>query len=136
MKKFLSTHYSEGAFNFALLFLRVSFGLLMLVHHGMDKLQNFSATVGHMPAFMGLSPKSTTILVVFAEAFCSIFVIMGLFTRLAVIPLIITMLVAVFSAHGGIGDAKAEMALHYLVVFLVLLMLGSGKWSVDQLIGK
>lgn len=133
MKRLLSIRYSAGAFNFSMLLLRLSFGLLMIAQHGMPKLMNFAKVSQGFYDPMGIGSKTSLILVIFAEVFCSIFIVLGLFTRIAVIPLIILMCVAFFGAHAGLIP-KGEMALLYLTVYLVLLFLGPGRISVDGMI--
>lgn len=133
MKRLLSIRYSAGAFNFSMLLLRVSFGLLMIAQHGMPKLMNFATVARGFYDPMGIGSKTSLILVIFAEVFCSIFIILGLFTRIAVIPLIILMCVAFFGANGG-QVAQGELALLYLTAYLVLLFLGPGRVSVDGMI--
>ena len=135
MRKLLSTHYSAGAFNTAMLFLRIAAGGLMLVH-GYDKMVHFNETASHMMNFMGIGAKATTALVIFAEFFCSLLVMLGLFTRLACIPLIICMGVALFKAHKGDFNGEGQVAALFLICFIVLLLLGAGKVSVDSMIGK
>ena len=135
MRKLLSTHYSAGAFNTAMLFLRITAGGLMLVH-GYDKMVHFNETASHMMNFMGIGAKPTTALVIFAEFFCSLLVILGLFTRLACIPLIICMGVALFKAHNGEFFGDGQVAALFLICFIVLLLVGAGKVSVDSMIGK
>jgi putative oxidoreductase len=75
-------------------------------------------------------------LVVFAEFFCSLFLILGLFTRLATIPLIITMCVALFKAHNAEVFGDGQMAALYLAGYVALFLTGPGKISVDGMIGK
>jgi putative oxidoreductase len=135
MRKLLSTKYSAGAFNTALLLLRIVAAGLML-KHGYNKLSNFDGTVQHMMSFLGMSPKICTILVIFAEFFCSLFLIIGLFTRFACIPLIVTMAVALVKAHHNDFLGEGEMAALYLGCFTVILLVGPGKISVDSMIGK
>ena len=135
MSKLLSTHYSAGAFNTAMLFLRITAGGLMLVH-GYDKMVHFNETATHMMNFMGIGSKATTALVIFAEFFCSLLVILGLFTRLACIPLIICMGIALFKAHNADFFGEGQVAALFLICFIVLLLLGAGKVSVDSMIGK
>ena len=115
MRKLLSTQYSAGAFNTAMLFLRIVAGGLMLVH-GYDKMVHFNETAANMMNFMGIGSKASTALVIFAEFFCSLFIILGLFTRLACIPLIICMSVALFMAHNGDFFGKGPVAALFLVV--------------------
>lgn len=135
MKKLLSTKYSAGAFNTAMLFLRIVAGGLMLVH-GYEKMVHFNETAAQMMNFMGIGSKASTALVIFAEFFCSMLLILGLFTRLACIPLIICMSVALFMAHNGDFLGKGQVAALFLICYVVLLLLGAGKVSVDSMIGK
>ena len=77
----------------ALLILRLQLGILMLTH-GFPKLMNYSERMDKFADPFGLGPAASLALVIFAEFFCSILLIVGFKVRLAVIPLIITMLVA------------------------------------------
>ena len=81
---------------------------------------------------------STTSLsmVVFAEFFCSVFIILGLFTRLACIPLIIAMSVALFIANKGDFFGAGESAGLFLTCFVALLFTGPGKVSLDRFVTK
>ena len=135
MRKLLSTKYSAGAFNAAMLLLRLGVGILMM-NHGYDKLKHFNEYEPKFMNFMGMGTTLSLALAVFAEFFCSLFLILGLFTRLAAIPLIILTCVIIFKvAHGNVfGDA--EIAALYLTGYLVLLFVGPGRVSVDSLIGK
>lgn len=135
MRKLLSINYSAGAFNFAILLFRLTFGVLMM-NHGYGKLIHFSETAANMPHFLGMSGTITAALVVFAEFFCALFVILGLFTRLACIPLIIAMSYALFAANDGKIFGMGETAALYLGAFVVLLFIGPGKVSVDGMMGK
>jgi putative oxidoreductase len=135
MKKLFSANYSAGALNAAMLVLRLSFGILMMMH-GYDKLKHFSDYQGKFMNFMGIGQSASLALVVFAEFFCSLFLILGLFTRLAAIPLIIATCVMVFMAHKGDVFGEAQTAALYLTGYIVLLFVGPGKVSVDSMIGK
>jgi putative oxidoreductase len=72
----------------------------------------------------------------FAEFFCAAFIILGLFTRLAAVPLVIAMSVALIYAHKGQFFGDGEKAAIYLVAFLAILFIGPGKASLDRFIGK
>lgn len=131
----MSTKYSAGAFNAAMLILRLGSGVLMM-NHGYGKLMKFSTLQHKFMNFLGLGSTITLSLVIFAEFFCALFIILGLFTRLAVIPLIIVMAVALFKAHNSEFFGDGEMAALYLAAYLALLFVGPGKISVDSMIGK
>jgi putative oxidoreductase len=129
-RKIFTTDH-PGHIGLGLLVIRVSTGFLML-NHGVDKLTNFNAIANSsqfIPVFgsvvFGLG------LVVFAEVFMSVLLILGLLTRFATIPLIVTMLVAVFFVHLHDPFAKMELALLYLIPYMALLIAGPGKFSVD-----
>ncbi|MES2892157.1 MAG: DoxX family protein [Bacteroidota bacterium] len=135
MKKLLSTKYSAGAFNAAMLVLRLGVGVLMM-NHGYDKLVHFGSRHNKFMNFLGMGSSISLALVIFAEFFCSLFIILGLFTRLAVIPLIIVMGVALFKAHNAQFFGDGEMAAVYLAGYITLLLLGPGRVSVDSMVGK
>lgn len=135
MRKLLSTKYSAGAFNTAMLVLRLGIGILMMAH-GYDKLIHFGDLQHKFMNFMGIGTTMSLALVVFAEFFCSLFLIIGLFTRLAAIPLIIATCVMVFKAHNGEVFGDGQTAALYLTAYLVLLFIGPGRVSVDSMIGK
>ncbi len=120
----------------ATLLLRVGLGSLMLVNHGLGKLMTYGEKSAKFADPFGLTPEVSLALVVFAEFFCAAFLIVGLFTRIAVIPLIIAMLVALFYAHDGQIFGDGEMAGVYLTGFIAILLLGPGKASLDRFIGK
>jgi putative oxidoreductase len=71
-------------------------------------------------------------LAVFAEVFCSLLLIFGIATRLAAIPLIITMLVAAFIVHANDGFGRQELPLLYSAVFFAIAIAGAGKISFDH----
>src|SRR5215212_3332438 len=100
MKKLLSTKYSPGAFSAAMLLLRLISGVLIL-NTGYYKLIHFSEIQPKFINWMHLGNTTSLSLVIFAEFFCAIFLILGLFTRLATIPLIITMCVIIFQVGKG-----------------------------------
>lgn len=135
MKRLLSTHYSAGAFNVAMLFLRIASGALMM-NHGYNKLVTFASKKATFMNFLGIGRATSLSLTIFAEFFCALFIIIGLFTRLATVPLIIVMCVAVFKAHNADFFGEAELASMYLAAYVVLLLVGPGRISVDGMVGK
>jgi putative oxidoreductase len=135
MKRIFSTKVGKFNLNLGLLILRLSAGGFMLTH-GYPKLQRIISGEMRFGDPLGLGPEVSLVLAVFAEFFCAILVMLGLGTRLATIPLIVTMAVAAFIAHGADPFSRKEMALLYLVSFLVLLLTGGGKFSVDYFLNR
>ncbi len=135
MKKLFSAKYSAGAVSAAMLLLRLGIGILMM-NHGYDKLIHFSEYKDQFINFLGFGKTFSLALAVFAEFFCSLFLILGLFTRLATIPIIITMCVVIFKINNGQVFAQHESPALYVAGLLVLLIIGPGRVSVDEMIGK
>lgn len=131
----MSTKYSVAAFSGALLLLRVCFGVLMM-NHGYKKMENFAQIKTKFMNFLGLGSSVSLSLTIFAELFCALLIVIGLFTRLATIPLIVTMCVALFKAHNSDFFGEGEMAALYLGAFITILLTGPGKYSVDGISGK
>ena len=121
--------------NLGLLLLRISTSAFMLTH-GWSKLLRLFEDEIKFGDPIGIGAVPSLILVAFAEFFCSIFIMLGLWTRLSSIPLIITMLVAAFISHADDPFKKKEMALLYLCIYLFLLLSGGGKYTLSNLIGK
>lgn len=136
MKKLFSTRTSESAFSFAMLVLRLGAGSLMLVNHGLDKLIHFSQKAGAFADPFGIGSTASLALDIFAEFFCAIFVMIGLFTRLACIPLIIAMAVALFTVHKGEFFGQGELAGLFIISFATILFAGPGRVSLDRFLVK
>lgn len=136
MKQLVSINFSQKGIDLAILITRITAAALML-SHGLPKLgMLFSGNAAHFPAVLGMSSEISLVLTVFAEVVCSIFILLGLGTRLAVIPLIITMLVAVLYIHSADPFAKQEPGIQYLILYVILFITGSGKYSIDYLVQR
>ncbi|MDH5397589.1 MAG: DoxX family protein [Cyclobacteriaceae bacterium] len=120
--------------DFGLFLLRVGLGGLIFLQHGLGKLTGFADRADNFYNFMGLGSQVTLGLAVFAEFLCAIFLILGLMTRWALIPLICTMTVVVLMVYGGEPLAKKELPLLFLSGFITLFFTGPGKMSVDNVV--
>lgn len=119
-----------------LLVVRVFIGFAML-SHGFPKLQMLlDGGKIEFFDFLGMGPTVSLVLTVFAEFACSILLILGLFTRVSLGFLIFTMIIAAFVVHGADPFEKRELSLIYLSVYLLMMIFGPGKFSVDHMIEK
>ena len=75
-------------------------------------------------------------LAVFGELVAPAFIVLGLFTRWMSVPAAITMAVAAFGAHAGDPSATRSMRSLFLVPFVVLALMGGGRYSLDHRIGR
>ena len=120
----------------AKLLLRLSFGLCLALAHGLSKLTGFAEHSAGFPDPFGIGSVPSMALVVFAEFFCGILVALGVFTRYTVIPVIIVMATAFFKIHAGQSWDNKEAAFMYGMAFICIGLLGSGKFSLDDLVFK
>ena len=107
-----------------------------MIPHGLKKINSFDTLIHKFSDPLGVGSAASLSLTIFAELVCAALVIAGLFTRLAAIPLIIAMAVAVFYAHNGEIFGKGEMGMLYMAAFVVILIAGPGKYSLDKRIER
>lgn len=119
-----------------LLILRVWVGFSMIFGHGWRKLIGYSDIVPRFPDPLHVGQHLSLGLVVFAEVFCSILLMTGIFTRGVVIPLIIDMFVVVFVISAGSPYGKRELPLFFLMVYLVIFFAGPGRYSIERLFAR
>jgi len=119
--------------NLGLLVLRLSFAGLMLTH-GIPKLMKVFQGDFSFGDPIGLGAGLSLVLTVIAEAICPVLIIIGFKTRLASIPPIIVMLVAVFIVHWEDPFQRKEFALLYLFGFLAIALMGAGKYTLRKML--
>jgi len=131
--KYLQLKFIPQSTDFALLFLRITAGLTMLLNHGMVKVLNFSSLTEKFPDVIGIGRVPGLILIIFAEFICAGLITVGWLTRFAALVLAVGMGVAFFVAHGAklSQPGSGELALVYLFISLTLLFAGAGRFSVD-----
>ena len=146
MKKLLSTSIEPIHLSLGLLFLRLIIGIVM-AFYGYEKLIHFNEMAASdfwakEISFLGLTGKFPLALTVFAEFFCSLLLLIGLFTRLSLIPLLICMgyiviVVAQLSIiDSGDNGIQVNTAFVYFMIYLALFLTGPGKYSIDAQLSK
>lgn len=114
-----------------LLIFRVGVSYWMIAYHGVVKLQQlFSGEEIQFADPIGIGILASFFLALFAEFICSILVALGVWTRLAAIPLAITMIVAFFFHHGADPLVKRQLPGMFLLAYVLLIMLGGGKYAL------
>lgn len=114
-----------------LLFNRIILSVLMMTHGYPKLLKLFSEN----PSFsnpIGIGELPTLILAVFAEFIAPVFIIVGFKTKLFSFFPITTMVVAAFVVHFDDPFGRKEKAVLYLIGFMIIFLLGPGKYSVDK----
>ena len=129
----------ESARPVALLLGRLAVGLLFVSTgwgkvHDLAKVTAFFTTLG-IPA-----PGLNAVVVGYSELLCGAALVVGLLTRLATIPLVVSMIVALLTARAkdihGIFDLVGQDEFTYLVVLVMIAILGPGKLALDHLLAK
>ena len=149
MKKFFfdcGTRDATASLGF--LALRVMVGLMMLIGHGIPKIQNFQTILKsgfYQPDLFPLSlmsPHVSLMMACGAEAVASILLVLGLMTRPAAFVFGFAMVVAAFGALGASPwfstgtEPSKEMALLYLIPVIAIILAGAGGYSLDAVIYK
>ena len=124
---------SSSNTNLGLLILRLGFSGLMLTH-GIPKLLKIFKGDFAFANPIGVGPEVSLVLTVIAEFLCPVLIILGIRTRLAAIPPIIVMLVAIFLIHWNDPFGKIEFAGLYLLGFLAIAIMGPGKYTLRRML--
>lgn len=135
IKKMLENPTYGAKVDFSLLLIRIIAGGFMLTH-GYPKMIKLLDGNFQFADPLGLGVELSLILAVFAEIVCAFFILLGILPRLSSIPLIVTMLVAAFIAHAGDPFKSKETSLMYLLLYVVILLLGAGKYSIQSFLKK
>ncbi len=135
MKKIFSFSFNPAYLDVFLLFARIAVGCLMLVH-GIPKMNKMFDGNFEFADPIGMGQKASLIMTVLAEVGCSFLLIFGLMSRVALFGLIFTMAVVVFVVHAPDPLGDKETPILYLMIYVILFVAGSGKYSLDYLISK
>lgn len=117
--------------NLGLALLRIIPSVFMLAH-GIPKLNKLITGDITFANPLGIGQAPSLFLAVIGEVLCPILIIVGYKTKLAAIPAAFTMLVAAFIVHGDDPFGTKEKALLYLTFFVLVIIMGPGKYSVDR----
>ncbi|MBC29416.1 MAG: DoxX family protein [Muricauda sp.] len=122
---------SSALNHLALAILRIVPSAFMLTH-GIPKFKKLISGNIEFINPLGLGEAPTLFLAVLGEFVCPILIILGFKTKWATLPTMATMAAAAFIVHAPDPFAKKELALLYLTIFLVIFLLGPGKYSIDR----
>jgi putative oxidoreductase len=119
-----------GRLAVGLLFLSTGWGKV----HDIEKVTHFFETLG-IPA-----PGFHAVLVGYSELICGALLVVGLFTRLATVPLAVSMVVAILTAKRpdlhNLFDLVGFDEFTYLCVLIMIAILGPGSVALDPLLAR
>jgi len=134
LNEIFGINQSATSIDVALLVIRVSIGILML-RHGIPKIKKLmSPEPIHFFETFGLSEINSLRLAAFVEVFFSTCIILGLGTQITVIPLLFTMIIAAFHTLKSHPFDKKEVPVLFLLIYVIILLCGSGMFSLDYMI--
>jgi putative oxidoreductase len=125
-----------SAVDWALLFQRVAGSLLLLQVHGLPKLMHFNAQLRLIEDPFGLGAGLTLCLAIFAEVVCPLLIMLGLCTRLACLPIVFLLLVALLVVHPQWSLAEGQFGWLLVIIFTTLTLAGSGRIAIGRRLAR
>ena len=107
-----------------------------MTYHGVVKITTFADVLPYFPSVIGINSEFELTLVILSECISGLLVLAGIQTRLATIPIFITMFIAFFIAHSKDTFQTKELAFVFMILSIIVFISGSGKISIDNLIFK
>ena len=136
IKKITSVFPPSNTFNIAMLFFRVAISVELIIAHGLKKIGIGVSEAEKIPNPLHLPEAINQCFAVASNLFFPVFILLGLFTRLAILPVLAVTLTGYFLLHWNDSLLEKDMPFMYSVSFLLILFLGAGKYSLDYLINK
>jgi len=119
-----------------LLYARLAGAALLLWVHGLPKLLHWQHELANIEDPLHLGGGVTLACALFAEVVCPVLVAIGLFTRLASLPVLFLLLVSMVLVHPDWTIADGQFGWLLIIVFGTLALGGGGRFSVDaKLVG-
>jgi putative oxidoreductase len=109
---------------------------VFLMVYGWDKYINFEEKASYWPNPFHIGGVATLVLTIIAELICPVFIILGFYTRVALVPAMFNMIMAILIGHSGQPFMEREHAFSFLVPFVVIFLTGPGRYSLDSIIRK
>lgn len=126
--------------NLARLFMRLFVGVMFL-QFGIRHLVNFVELSATFPTVLGFSHECSLILMIVIEVVCSLMIMVGFLTRLAVVPPIVSMIAAEYyilhdmlpnlPAYGLDSTDPGYLPIMFIGIYVYMLIAGPGKISLD-----
>jgi len=122
--------------NSALFFFRIAISCELIYAHGLKKIAIGTALAEVVPNPLGLPDVLNQAFATTANLVMPIFIILGLMTRIATLPILAVTLTGYFVLHFNDPALVKDVPLMYSLCFLLLCFVGAGKYSLDHYISK
>lgn len=136
IKLLLSSDLGSPLYNFALLFFRVAIAAQLLVVHGLKKIGVGVDTAEVIPNPLGFPESFNNFVAILANTYLPVLVIAGFCTRLAALPALCVTLTGYFIVHANDPLSVSDVPFMYSVSLFFIILLGGGKYSIDNCISQ
>ena len=123
-------------FNATILFFRIAVSMEIIFVHGLKKLGIGAAAAEKVPNPLHLPEIFNFAFAISANIFFPFLVLIGLCTRLATLPTLAVTLTGYFVLHWNDAALVRDTPFIYSVIFLFILLMGPGKYSIDNFLFK
>lgn len=131
LKQILTSDLGASFNDIAVLAFRVLLGIELFMVHGLKKFRIENGKKEIIPNPLGLPDKMNALVASFADLVVPFLIILGLGTRLAVLPTIGVTAIGYFVVHRKDSLEVRDVPFMYTLSLLLILALGAGKYSLD-----
>lgn len=131
IKQILHSDLGNSFNNAVLLAFRVLLAIELFRVHGMKKFRVENGQKEQVPNPLHLPEKLNGFVATFSDTVIPFFIILGLGTRLAVLPTIGVTAIGYFVVHKNDSLEVRDVPYMYTLSLLLLLALGAGTYSLD-----
>ena len=121
----------QRAEDFGLFFLRVSASFFLLWVHGLPKLLDYSAQLNVIEDPFHLGANATLMLAIFAEVLCPLLIIAGVLVRLACLPILSVLMIALLVVHPQWSLEEGQFGWLLLLLFTSIFIAGPGRLALN-----
>ena len=132
IKQLLYSDLGSSLSNWAMLAFRMLLAIELFRVHGMKKFRGNNGKPEVVPNPLGLPQGLNNLIATISDTVVPVLVILGVFTRLAVLPTIGITAVGYFVVHKNDSIEVRDVPYMYTICFLLLLATGPGSISLDQ----
>ncbi|MFK3795671.1 DoxX family protein [Pseudomonas sp. NPDC088444] len=122
---------NDLAQDLGLLFLRASGALFLLFVHGLPKLLDFKAQLALIEDPFHMGASLTLCMAIFAEVLCPLLILFGVLTRLACLPILFLLLVALVVVHSEWTVEQGQFGWLLTLIFTSVLIAGPGRLALN-----
>jgi putative oxidoreductase len=132
IKQLLYSDVGSAFNNGALLVFRILLALELFRVHGMKKFRVENGQREHVPNPLGLPDKLNGLVATFSDTVVPFLIMLGVGTRLAVLPAIGVTAIGYFIVHRKDSLEVRDVPYMYTLCLLFILALGAGTYSIDN----